>query len=87
MKKLAAVVLAIIIVAGIVYFKRGTIINKEKIISSFEVPSENIPDCYPIKLVDYREVSKNNDEMMIFCRTVWSEKNNSESDHDHTPDH
>ncbi len=74
MKKLIIAVFITIIIVGIVYLKKETIFYKEKIINSFEIPTENQPDCYPVELVDYREVSKNDNELMVFGRTVWSKK-------------
>jgi len=82
MKKYAVLLLiVVIIISGIViyYNKIGYIFPKraERIVNSFEIPTESIPRCYPIEIVDYREVSTDGKELMVFGRAVWSEKINN----------
>ena len=81
MKKYAVLILAVvIIISGIVIYKMGYIFPKraEKIINTFEIPTESIPKCYPIEIVDYREVNTKDKELMVFGRAVWSTKINNE---------
>jgi len=81
MKKYVVLVLVVvIIISGIViyYNKVGYIFPKrgQRIVNAFEIPTESIPSCYPIEIVDYREVSTDGEELMVFGRAVWSEKIN-----------
>jgi len=81
MKKYALLILVVvIIISGIIiyYNKIGYIFPKRagRIINSFEIPTESVPKCYPIEIVDYREVSTGKGELMVFGRAVWSEKIN-----------
>ncbi len=74
MKKYTIIVLVIILMFAAVYFQNKKIVYEEKIIDSFEIPGEKIPTCYPIELIDYREIRKNENEITIFGRTVWSKR-------------
>jgi len=74
MKKHTVIALVIILMFAAVYFKNEKTVYEEKIIDSFEIPGGEIPACYPIELIDYREIRKNENEITIFGRTVWSER-------------
>lgn len=79
MKKYAVLSLVIVvIISGIViYYNKLCNLNifprrTEEILNFFEIPTESVPVCYPIEMVDYREISRSEDELMVFGRTVWS---------------
>ncbi len=84
MKKYAVLVLIIvIIISGIVIYYNNlwdlNIFPKRtgRIINTFEIPTDSVPKCYPIEIVDYREVSNDGGELMVFGRAVWSNKINN----------
>ncbi|NVM03908.1 MAG: hypothetical protein HWN67_16370 [Candidatus Helarchaeota archaeon] len=84
MKRYAVLSLVIVvIISGIViYYNRLWNLNiflkgTEEIVNCFEIPTEGVPRCYPVEMVDYREVSRNEGELMLFGRTVWSKKINN----------
>ena len=82
MKKYTVLILVIVIIilsVFIFYNKIGYIFPKraERIVNIFEIPTENVPTCYPIEMVDYREVNTKDDQLMVFGRTVWSNKINN----------
>jgi hypothetical protein len=85
MKKYVILSLFIIavVLGGIFFYKRRDIISifqnpiKESV-DSFEIPAKNIPECYPIEIVDYNEIDNKEDGLMIFGRALWSKKVNGE---------
>lgn len=76
-------IITVIVLSGIFFYKRREIISifqnpSEEFVDSFEIPAKDIPECYPIEIVDYDEFNNKKDGLMIFGRAIWSRKVNGE---------